>query len=156
MVLDTSQEIISIETEMPILLSKICKNFNRDYGDFLKPYNLSKLHAFYLIILLKNPQGIKLKQITDELGCDKANTSRAVTELIERGIISKTSNNDKERKYDIKLTEQGYAVACDFAKLVSNNTSQVLSVLNQEELVSLRNIISKLTNYYSGGEDDSN
>ena len=144
------------EAELPILFSKITKSFNRNYGDFLKPYGLSKLHAFYLLCLLKNSHGIKVKQICDELGCDKANTSRALADLESKGIISKSSQNDNEKKYDIKLTDKGFNIAKNFEKSVKENVGIMLSVLNQEDVNYLTNIIRKLSDNIGEESYDTN
>ena len=84
---------------IPILFNKTNKEFTKAYDELLKPYGLTKFHGFYLICLYKNPQGLKLNDINHIIGCDKANTSRAIADLENKGFISKSTDNTNEKKY---------------------------------------------------------
>lgn len=138
------------EVELPILFTKLSKMFNKGYSDFLKPYDLSKLHAFYLLCLLKHPEGMKIKQICDELDCDKANTSRALIDLEKRGVVTKSSHKDGEKKYDIKLTDYGVDIACKFQRYVEECVELSLRALTQDDINQLLIIIKKLIDFNDG------
>ena len=133
-----------LDIDLPILFSKMSKDFNRDYGEFLKPYGLSKIHSFYLLCLHKRPDGIKLKELSEIVGCDKANTSRAIADLQDKGIVCKDTDNDIEKKYMVMLTSEGREVANKFAELVRVNVTNVLSRLSKNEIDTLKSIINKL------------
>lgn len=133
-----------LDIDLPILFSKMSKDFNRDYGEFLKPYGLSKIHSFYLLCLHKRPDGIKLKELSEIVGCDKANTSRAIADLQDKGIVCKDTDNDIEKKYMVMLTSEGREIANKFAELVKVNVTNVLSRLSKNEIDTLKSIINKL------------
>lgn len=133
-----------LDIDLPILFSKMSKDFNRDYGEFLKPYGLSKIHSFYLLCLHKRPDGIKLKELSEIVGCDKANTSRAIADLQDKGIVCKDTDNDIEKKYMVMLTSDGREIANKFAELVKVNVTNVLSRLSKNEIDTLKSIINKL------------
>ena len=133
-----------LDIDLPILFSKMSKDFNRDYGEFLKPYGLSKIHSFYLLCLHKRPDGIKLKELSEIVGCDKANTSRAIADLQDKGIVCKDKDNDIEKKYMVMLTSEGREIANKFAELVRVNVTNVLSKLSKNEIDTLKSIINKL------------
>ena len=133
-----------LEIDLPILFSKMSKDFNKDYVDFLKPYGLGKLHAFYLICLYKCPNGIKLKDLNELIGCDKSNTSRALADLQDKGIVCKDTDSDIEKKYMVMLTDDGREIAKAFANLVKKNVNVILSRLTQNEVETLFNIVKKL------------
>ena len=133
-----------LDIDLPILFSKMSKDFNRDYGEFLKPYGLSKIHSFYLLCLHKRPDGIKLKELSEIVGCDKANTSRAIADLQDKGIVCKDTDNDIEKKYMVMLTSEGREIANKFAELVRVNVTNVLSRLSKNEIDTLKSIINKL------------
>lgn len=135
------------DIDLPIVLNKMSKNFNRDYGEFLKPYGLSKIHSLYLLCLHKRKDGMKLKELNEVIGCDKANTSRAISDLQEKGIICRNTENENEKKYLVKLTEHGYNVSTKFAELVKQNVNKVISKLTKEEMSTLIGIFKKLEMY---------
>ncbi len=130
--------------DLPILFSKMSKDFNKDYGEFLKPYGLGKLHAFYLLCLHKRPQGMKLKDLSEIVGCDKANTSRALADMQERGIVCKDTDSNLEKKYMVMLTDNGLKIAEEFATIVKGNVEKVLSRLTKNEIETLFSIVKKL------------
>jgi DNA-binding MarR family transcriptional regulator len=133
-----------LDIDLPILFSKMSKDFNRDYGEFLRPYGLSKIHSFYLLCLHKRPEGIKLKELSEIVGCDKANTSRALADLQDKGIVCKDTDSDIEKKYMVMLTNNGKDIADKFAELVKDNVTNVLSKLTKNEVDTLKSIINKL------------
>ena len=91
---------------IPILFNKTNKLFTKLYDDLLKPYGLSKFHGFYLICLHKNPEGLKLNDFNQIIGCDKANTSRAMSDLESKGFIVRDSDSIIEKtSFHIKGVE---------------------------------------------------
>lgn len=146
--------IDNFENEVfPILFNKINKNINKQYDKFLKPYALSKLHAFYLICLRKFDKGLKLNDLNSLIGCDKANTSRAITDLEEKGVVTRDTTFDNERKYFVKLTEYGNKIASYFINESKKKLNSMLSNLDEKEQEQLFYLINKLL---KGEENDSN
>lgn len=142
-----------LDSIIPILLNKACKNFCKEFDSILKPYGLSKLHAFYLIVLFNNAnKGITLSDINNKLGCDKANTSRALTNLMEKNFISKSSNAC-EKKYMVKLTKEGEQLAKTFIDRVQESNYELLSVFDEEEKMEFFRLVKKLG---EGVSDDTN
>ena len=142
----------ALETDiLPVLCNKMNKIFQKQYDEFLKPYGLSKFHAFYLTYLAKFRDGLKMVDLNTLIGCDKANTSRAIADLIEKGIICKDNNIDKEKKYNVILTDKGLEIA----NALTNNSEQIindmLGNLEQDEVGQLFYLIKKVLN---GGEED--
>ena len=131
------------ELNMPILFSKISKNFNKKFGDYLKTYGLSKIQAFYLVCLYKNDQGLTLNQLNDMTGCDKANTSRAISDMEVKGIVDR-NNKDIEKKYGVYLTDKGKEITSEFVQAIKLDIKESLTVLTSEEVNVLQNIIKKL------------
>ena len=119
----------------------------------MKPYGLSKLHAFYLIVLYNNiDNGFKLNDFNTSLGCDKANTSRAIANLMEKNIICKVSE-ECEKKYLVKLTTEGIALAKNFVESVQEKNYQLLSVFSNDEQIEFYRLLKKIA---EGVENDTN
>lgn len=131
------------ELEVPILFNRMNKNFNKGLGDFLVSYGLSKLHSFYMVCLYIYKKGLTLNQLNFLTGFDKANTSRAISDMEEKGIVDRVSNNTN-RKYKVVLTEKGFNIGKDFIKTVKENIKKTFSVLTESEMSTFRFLVSKL------------
>ena len=130
---------------LPIMVSQMDKDFTRNCERVLRPQGLSKLHAFYLFCLYANLDGMKLNDITKFIGCDKANTSRALNDLEQKGIIEKVINNDIKKKYLVKLTEMGLDICHDFICKIREQINSTFSVLTDEEYLTFVNLLKKVT-----------
>ena len=137
---------------IPMAFSKICKVFNKQYDECLKPYGLSKLHGFYLLTLIKNEKGLTLNEINDFIGCDKANTSRAVADLQDKGIIVKDISANTEKKFIVRLSEKGREIARKFAEYSKRFVEKCLSKLTLDESSELLRLIRKIV----GNKHDTN
>lgn len=132
------------DIDLPILFTKLTKNFNKDYGEFLRPYGLGKLHAFYLLCLYKSSTGLKLKDFNDILGCDKSNTSRAIADMQERDIICTNATDLAEKKYLVSLTEKGKVIAEKLSDLVKDTIYRKFEKITKDELDIFVNVVKKL------------
>lgn len=129
---------------MPMAFSKLCKVFNKQYDECLKPYGLSKIHGFYLLTLFKNMRGLTLNEMNDYIGCDKANTSRAVADLEDKGIIIKDVQENTEKKFIVRLSDKGKAIAKKFAEYSKKFVEKCLSKLSIDESSEFMRLIKKI------------
>ena len=141
-----------LDSVFPIRVNKVCKNFCKDYDQLLKPFGLSKLHAFYLMILFENnDQGYKLNDFNNILGCDKANTSRAIATLIEKRFIYKCKCTEKN--FVVKLTQEGLELCKSFVTSVKDANYMLLNVLTNDEVSELYRLLNKVA---KGDNNDTN
>lgn len=129
---------------MPILFNRVIKTFNKVYDEYLKPYGLSKFHGFYLMALFKHPSGLKLNDFTSIIGCDKANTSRAVADLEEKKLADRDYSTTTEKKYLVKLTEAGKVIASKFDDNIRKFAEKVFSCLDERERLQLIYLMNKI------------
>ena len=95
----------------------IDKRMRKIQDMLLKDYGLTHFHTWYLANLYRYGE-MNLSSLTSEIGVDKANTTRAVRDLIKKGYIKKLGDSD--RKYNIRLSEEGYRVADTFKRHIDN------------------------------------
>ena len=134
------------EDIFPIMLCKMHKNMQKQYDEILKPYGLSKFHSFYLLCLLKFKKGLKLNDLNEIIGCDKANTSRAIADLEDKDIICKDIPEDKEKKYFVKLTEYGKKIAQKFYESSREFYNRIFNKLTRDDQEKFYEIMLKMTN----------
>ena len=128
----------------PLIFNKLIKNCNRQYDLFLKPYGLSKHHAFYLTCLHKFKEGLTMNNFNSIIGCDKANTSRAIADLLDKGLICKSSEFENEKKYSIRLTSKGFEIADSFVQDSKKYMEALLDVLTDYECDSFMKTLKKI------------
>lgn len=129
---------------IPILFARHLKNVNKIYDELLKPYGLSKFHGAYLICLFRNPNGLKLNDLNRIIGCDKANTSRAIMDLESKNLICKNIESDGEKKYSVRLTENGREIAEKFVLSMRNFGDKMFSRLDEVEQKQFFYLINKM------------
>lgn len=128
----------------PIWFAKIRKVMQKRHTELLKPYGLSSIHAMYLVALLHCKEGMTLREISDSLFVDKANTSRAIATLEELGYIEKPLSSLSKLKYKISLTEKGSQMASIVEKDIMSAHDILLASLTSHEVQVVRDVMRKI------------
>ncbi len=89
---------------------EISRCWHKIAADEMSKYSLKGPHAIYLIAMNRHPDGLTSGQITEICGRDKADVSRAMSAMEERGLVEKDSSNNRYRAR-LKLTEAGKKAA---------------------------------------------
>ena len=139
---------------LPIMLNKLRKRLDSISLPLLKKYDLSKLHLLYLVVLFESEDGMTLKELTDFLDFDKANTSRAISQLIAKEYVQKRTQGDLEFKYKIELTPKGRDAAKNISEQNQKANAALLELLTPEELSALSQIAGKLWQFLSEENPD--
>lgn len=140
---------------LPIILNKLKKRLDNVNRDLLKEYDLSKLHLLYLMVIFENQEGMTLKELSDYLDFDKANTSRAISQLISKEYVQKKTRGNLELKYKVDLTPKGRNVATLIWEQNQKANIEFIQLFTPEELVSLAQIAGKLWNFLSEDETEN-
>lgn len=129
---------------IPILFARHLKDVNKVYDELLKPYGLSKFHGAYLICLTRNPNGLRLNDFNRIIGCDKANTSRALSDLESKQLIIRDSESGQEKKYFVKLTDEGMEIAEKFVLSMRSFGDKMFSRLDDAEQKQFFYLLNKM------------
>lgn len=73
----------------------------------MRKYGLKGTHAVYLVTLARYPEGITASRLGEITRRDKADVSRAVNALVDKGIIYREENDSKTYRAKLTLTEAG-------------------------------------------------
>ncbi|MDY0346062.1 MAG: MarR family winged helix-turn-helix transcriptional regulator [Acholeplasma sp.] len=129
-------------SRFPVVLGKIMKKLHSFPDPVLEKYQLSRIHVHYLVHLEGCHQKLNAKGLSDALGVDKANTSRALQDLINQGYVTKT---DADIQNVLALTAKGKVVAQELKAQNKLEMMRLLSVLSDEERESLKSILTKIS-----------
>ena len=92
-------------------IAQVSRGWHRLAAEELKCYGLKGPHAVYLTTLYAHPDGVTAAQLGELCGKDKADVSRMVTELADKGFVQKELEGNKTYRARIRLTEAGIAAA---------------------------------------------
>ncbi|MCU0104544.1 MarR family transcriptional regulator [Acholeplasma vituli] len=129
--------------KLPVILGKILKKLHSFADPILEKYDLSRIHVHYLVALDDCEKSISAKELSEKLSVDKANTSRAINDLLERGFVVKDAEDQKSTP--LKLTERGKEVAKNLKAHNAQEMRHMLSVLSMDEKLMLRQILAKIS-----------
>lgn len=129
-----------------LALSEIMSNWNKIATEELRPYGLKGGYVVYLISLFKAPEGLTAANLSQMCNRDKAEVSRAIKALLEKGFVSRTNTTSTGYRASIALTEKGREVTHalrERVKLVVEKGGEGLSDNEREIFYNSLEIISK-------------
>ena len=115
-----------------IYLDKVLKEFDLSSGSY--PY----------LLILKDKDGINQNRISEELGYDKAMTTRTLAKLINIGYLDRIKDDDDYRANKIYLTDKGKAVCVKILGKVHELVQLITTDLNEEEKVTTIDSLNKI------------
>lgn len=88
---------------------EISRCWHRLAAEEMSKYDLKGPYAIYLLTMQRNPEGITAAQLCELCGRDKADVSRAVAQMEEKGLVTKM--DDHSYRARLQLTQQGELAA---------------------------------------------
>jgi DNA-binding MarR family transcriptional regulator len=85
-------------------LLSIYKSWSKLTGDVMENYGLKGTYAIYLLSIADHSDGITAAQLSELCSRDKADVSRAVTDMEQKGFIIKIGNRYRAK---LVLTDEG-------------------------------------------------
>ena len=92
-------------------ISEISRCWHKLAAEELVEYELNSAHAVYLNTLYQHQDGITAARLGELCGKNKADVSRMVSIMEEKGLVQRESTGGNMYRALLKLTEKGKAVA---------------------------------------------
>lgn len=73
------------------------------------------------LALIQHLQPVRLRDLAADSGADKAQVSRIVTALVNRGLVTRRTHSSDARSAQLELTESGTAKAAGLARLAQEH-----------------------------------
>lgn len=127
----------------PKSIGRLNKQMQKIFGEELRPYDLSSAHAMYLVVLFEN-DGLTLRELTENVNMDKANTTRVVTDLKVKGYIYTDCLKVGSRKYKVYLTEEGKKAAEIVRSAIKRMLDNIFSILSDAERAQYIALLKKI------------
>lgn len=92
-------------------ISEISKCWHKITSGEMEKYGLKGPHSVYLLTMLRYTNGITAPQLCEVCGKDKADVSRMMSIMEEKGLVTKESIHQNHYRAVFQLTDEGKAAA---------------------------------------------
>lgn len=94
-----------------VAISDISRYWHKLATEEMQRYGLKGSHAIYLTTLYRFAEGVTAPQLGELCGKDKADVSRMMTIMEDKGLVTKQGDNRKLYRGLLKLTAEGRRAA---------------------------------------------
>lgn len=94
-----------------LAISEISRCWHRIANEVMKQYELKGAYSVYFTTMSRFPEGLTATQLVEVCGRDKADVSRAMAAMEEKGLVRRKQNETRLYRARMVLTEQGMALA---------------------------------------------
>ena len=130
------------------------RSVTRLKGKYMAAYGLGSTHTMCIRKLYMSPNGLTLTQISECCELDKAQVSRIINELTEKGCVVKSAarSNYKRR---VALTDEGRRIAEDINDIVLSINNFVSKDFSDEEIAIFYKIFGTICENLKVAEDSA-
>ena len=137
-----------------ISMSLICKSIQKIKSEIMQSYGLKSSHVLFMVQLGEREEGLTAAELSKAGHMDKAQISRVVSELTDKGFITKCTGGGQKYKNKLTLTEAGKSIACDLNRLIANALEYVSGSIPKADLeVFYRTLFTISDNLFSLTEE---
>lgn len=135
------------------------KYHHRFMDDKFRKLNVTRPESYFLKRIYKCGGKIPMNDIVGDMGFHKSHATRAISKLVNDGLVIKETNLEDKRAYNLSLTEKGRTLAKSVKAVFEEWDELVDTVITDEEKEMFANISKKLYHLlreYYGEEDNIN
>ena len=97
-----------------------------------------------MLAQLADSEGMASSALAERAALDRAQTSRAVSALVQKGLVVRTPRPGNRREGLLHLTERGRALYAALLPRVAAINQELLSVLSETEVATLDALVQRL------------
>lgn len=135
--------MISRYEQFSFLISGIYRSIQKIEREEMIKYGYKGAYAQYLMVMKRHPEGITAAQLGEESEKDKAAVSRAVADMLEKGLLRREADGDTMYRARLYLTQAGM----EAAQFVSHRAAEAVSAvgLTGEERESFYRVLDMIS-----------
>lgn len=126
-------------------------DFSRMFREIMmnscKTHSLTMLQL-HVLLIMKNGKDLKVKDVADHLMIAMPTATNLLDKLVEQELVTRKVDENDRRNVLLSLTDKGRELLIKGKKMRNDVMNKVLSHLNDEEKISLLNILNKLQSNY--------
>ena len=97
-----------------------------------------------MLAQLADSESMPSSALAERAALDRAQTSRAVSALVQKGLVARTPRPGNRREVLLHLTERGRALYAALLPRVAAINQELLSVLSETEVATLDALVQRL------------
>ena len=137
-----------------VSVSLICKSIQKIKSEIMQSYGLKSSHVLFMVQLGECEEGLTASELSQAGHMDKAQISRVVSELTDKGFITKCDGNGQKYKNKLTLTEAGKCIVRDLDRLIDRALDYVSGSIPKADLeVFYRTLFTISDNLFSLTEE---
>ena len=126
---------------LSIVTNRISVSFSRLYSE---KFGLS-IPEWRVMAVLGQQPGLSADDVCSETEMDKVPVSRAVTKLLNKGLLERNFSGDDRRRSILCLSEAGYAMYAQIVPLALTYEAELKAALSEQEQLQLERLLDKLS-----------
>ncbi len=140
----------SLPKDVYWLVRMTSKNLKTRLRAMLEDHGITwpQFHTLYHI----NNEGIPINELAKKMRCNPSNLTGLIDRMTENDWVYREHSLEDRRVWLIKLTQEGSNLKEKMLPQHRKNLIKLMSTLNQEELLSLKKLLTKLNSSEAGEE----
>ena len=126
---------------LSIVTNRISASFARLYSE---KFGLS-IPEWRVMAVLGQQPGLSADDVCSETEMDKVPVSRAVTKLLNKGLLERDFSGQDRRRSILHLSEAGYGMYAQIVPLALSYEAELKTALTDEEQSQLEKLLDKLS-----------
>ena len=135
------------EAFVPVSL-QIAKTVQAMKSQKMTAYGLKGTNATCLCRILLSENGLTATELATACGIDKAQVSRAMTELAERGLVCRDDRNGRRYKQKYHLTDAGVIAATDITEATRDVREALYRGIDENDLQVFNDVLARMCNNF--------
>ena len=128
-----------------LAIAEINRCWHKIAGEELAKYSLMASHVTYLLTLYRYPEGLTAPKLAELCDRDKADVSRMLSILEEKGLVTKDGIGSNRYRGRLRLTAEGQAVAKELSHRAELAVEQAGEGLTEENRVIFYDSLDTIT-----------
>ena len=150
---DAAGDTLRLDTFLPFRLSVLSNAVSRKIADmYEREFDIS-IWQWRILAVLGENDGLTSTEVAGRTLMDKPAVSRATASLIERGLITRTSDSVDRRKSALRLSDAGREVYDAVIPRALAYEAELMAALSDEEGRALHALLTRLAEIASPDRD---
>lgn len=135
-------EISALETWLKLM--RVSGDCMVDLDGYLAGHNLSQRRFFVLILLARNPAGLKVSQLAEGTGVSCATMTGVVDGLLKVKLLTRETDDQDRRAFVVRITAAGEELLDAILPDHYRRISTIMSCLDDDERALLKSLLAKV------------
>ncbi len=146
---NAADDELRLDTFLPYRLSVLSNAVSRKIADmYEREFDIS-IWQWRILAVLGESEGLTSTQVAARTLMDKPAVSRAAASLVERGLITRTSDTSDRRKAELRLSGDGRKVYDAVIPRALAYERELLAALSEEDAQTLHRLLTQLADIAS-------